>query len=158
MVRIDFAFGAPDRLRMACQVVRKHYLAGRPLVVYTQDAQELARFDRLLWSFEPTAFIPHVLAGDPLAAESAVTLTSSLPTELPGGATGLPPWLINLDAGCPPTAEGYERILEIVSDRDDDKQAARERWRQYQSAGHTLNAHDVSGRAAGSADSARPSR
>lgn len=144
MARIDFAFGAPDRLRMACQVVRKHYSTGRPLVVYTQDTQRLARFDRLLWGFDPTAFIPHVGNGDPLAGQSSVWLVGKLPTAQPVGAPGLQPWLINLDLACPPVADDYERILEIVSHHDEDKQAARERWRLYQAAGHALHAHDVS--------------
>ncbi|MGZ0843332.1 DNA polymerase III subunit chi, partial [Klebsiella pneumoniae subsp. pneumoniae] len=50
MTRIDFAFGAPDRLRMACQVVRKRYLAGQRLVVYCTEGSRLAAFDRMLWA------------------------------------------------------------------------------------------------------------
>ncbi|NYT62201.1 DNA polymerase III subunit chi [Alcaligenaceae bacterium] len=145
MARIDFAFGAPDRLRMACEVIRKHYLAGRKLVVYTQDKQRLARIDRLLWGFDATAFIPHVHADDPLAEQTAVLLTPSAPVA-PAFEGALQPWLINLDLGCPPGTEGFERVLEIVSNHDDDKLAARERWRQYKEAGHALHAHDVSGK------------
>ncbi len=147
MSRIDFAFGAPDRLRMACEVIRKHYLAGRELVVYTQDKQRLARFDRLLWGFDATAFIPHVLADDPLAGQTAVLLTAADPIPPPVKDAKLRPWLVNLDLNCAPGAERFERVLEIVSNHDDDKQAARERWRQYKEGGHSLHAHDVSGRA-----------
>jgi DNA polymerase-3 subunit chi len=53
---------------------------------------------------------------------------------------------MNLDADCPPGAEQFERILEIVSGDDADKQSARQRWRQYQAAGHILHAHDISAR------------
>jgi DNA polymerase-3 subunit chi len=161
MARIDFAFGAPDRLRMTCEVIRKHYLSGRRLVVYTQNAQLLARFDRLLWSFEATAFIPHVDVNDSLAPQSAVLLTTSAPlppaaaiqpgqTENPEPPLDAPqpklPWLVNLDANCPPNAQQFERILEIVSSDADDIESARERWRQYKIAGHSLHAHDVSSR------------
>ncbi|UYO94792.1 DNA polymerase III subunit chi [Pollutimonas sp. M17] len=144
MSRVDFAFGATDRLRMACEVVRKHYLAGRPLLVYTQDKQRLARFDRLLWGFDPEAFVPHVQADDPLAAQTLVLLTDTSPVPAPNREPGPPPWLINLDLQCPPGAERFERILEIVSGHEDDKNAARQRWREYQQAGHDLHAHDVS--------------
>src|SRR3546814_13713100 len=88
MSRIDFAFGAPDRLRMACEVVRKHYVSGRPLLVYTQDTQRLARFDRLLWGFDAQAFVPHVQADDPLAGQTPVLLTASPPSPMPA-ANGL---------------------------------------------------------------------
>ena len=145
MARVDFAFGAPDRLRMACEVVHKHYRAGRGLVIYAGDTPLLERFDRLLWSFEATAFIAHVYADDPLAAQTPVILTAAPPIA-PLRDAAAPPWLINLDDGCPPGAAGFERILEIVSDEPDDKKSARERWRQYKAAGHTLHAHDLTTR------------
>src|SRR3546814_19956383 len=59
-------------------------------------------------------------------------------------ANGLQAWLINLDLQCPPGAEHFERVLEIVSGHEDDKTAARQRWREYQQAGHELHAHDLS--------------
>lgn len=143
MSRIDFAFGAPHRLRTACEVVRKHYDAGRRVLIYTQDRQKLERFDRLLWSFDPTAFIPHVMTDDPLADQTLVQLTASAPLA-PQEADAIQPWLINLDLACPPGYEQFERVLEIVSGHDEDKLAARQRWLQYKTAGHTLHAHKLS--------------
>lgn len=138
MTRVDFAFGAPDRLRMACEVVRKHYEAGRQVVVYLSDARQLARFDRLLWGFESTAFVPHVGVEDPLAATTPVLLTSAAP--VPSGKQS---WLLNLDAQCPPGFEQFPRILEIVSEREADRTQARERWRVYQTQGCQVHAHKL---------------
>ena len=129
MTRIDFAFGAPDRLRTACQVARKRYLAGQRLVVYCRDGSRLASFDRMLWAFDDISFVPHVLANDPLAADTPVVLTASDPLKASEKLVqaGQPqPWLLNLDDECPPGFEGFERLLEIVSDEPDDKQAARQ--------------------------------
>src|SRR5690606_40800709 len=99
-------------LRMACDVVRKHYSKGRRLVVYCADTALLERFDLMLWGFEATAFVPHVDADDELAAQTPVLLTSKpiSPSGLPGSS-----WLVNLDEQCPPEAGQYERVLEIVS-------------------------------------------
>lgn len=152
MTRIDFAFGAPDRLGMACQVVRKRYLAGQRLVVYCKEGSRLAAFDRMLWAFDDTSFVPHVLANDPLAAETPVILTAGDPWQAAQAAVadGQPqPWLLNLDDACPPGFDAFERLLEIVSDDPDDKQAARQRWRAYQGAGHTPQSHDLSQRQSG---------
>ncbi|PNM82784.1 DNA polymerase III subunit chi [Achromobacter xylosoxidans] len=152
MTRIDFAFGAPDRRRMACQVVRKRYLAGQRLVVYCKEGSRLAAFDRMLWAFDDTSFVPHVLANDPLAAETPVILTAGDPWQAAQAAVadGQPqPWLLNLDDACPPGFDAFERLLEIVSDDPDDKQAARQRWRAYQGAGHTPQSHDLSQRQSG---------
>lgn len=131
---------------MACEVIHKHYLAGRGIIVYMQDPQSLERFDRLLWGFEPTAFIPHALATDPGAADAPVLLTATAPVAPAPREPEKLPWLVNLDAACPPGAEQFERVLEIVSNRDEDKTAARQRWREYQQAGFSLTAHDLSGR------------
>ncbi len=138
MSRVDFAFGAPDRLRMACEVVRKHYEAGRRVVVYLSDPRLLARFDRLLWGFESTAFVPHVDADDPLAAHTPVVLTSKAPVPAHEQA-----WLLNLDAQCPPSFEQFARVLEIVSEREADRLQARERWRVYQAQGCDVHAHKL---------------
>ncbi|MFD4839367.1 DNA polymerase III subunit chi [Achromobacter sp. NPDC058515] len=147
MTRIDFAFGAPDRLRMACQVVRKRFLAGQRLVVYCKDGARLAAFDRMLWAFDDTAFVPHVLANDPLASDTPVVLTAGDPRQAAQAASQgdqPQPWLLNLDDDCPPGFDAFERLLEIVSDDPQDKQAARQRWRVYQTAGHTPQSHDLS--------------
>ena len=148
MTRIDFAFGAPDRLRTACQVVRKRYLAGQRLVVYCKDGSRLAAFDRMLWAFDDTSFVPHVLANDPLAAETPVILTAGDPQQAAAaagqGGQPQPSWLLNLDSDCPPGFEAFERLLEIVSDDAEDKQAARQRWRTNLTAGHTPQSHDLS--------------
>src|SRR5690606_29002572 len=79
MSRVDFAFGAVDRLRTACDTVRKQFLSGRRLVVYAADRSLLKRFDHMLWGFEATAFIPHVWVNDPLAETTPVLLTVDPP-------------------------------------------------------------------------------
>src|SRR5690606_39016978 len=147
MTRIDFAFGANDRLRAACQVVRKRYQAGQRLVVYCANGSRLSAFDRLLWAFDDTSFIPHVLASDPLAASTPVILTAAPPVTARPDADG-ESWLMNLDDDCPPGYEAFDRVLEIVSADAADRQAARQRWRVYQSAGYALHGHDVAARLA----------
>ena len=141
-VRVDFAFGAPNRLRTTCDVVRKHYLAGRKLIIYQSDPKELKRLDSLLWGFEPTAFVPHVMINDPLAVQTPVLLCQQ-PQDLP--ATVAPElWLINLNLMGPPLPSAFSRILEIVSHQEDDKQAARQRWRLYQQKGYDVRAYNLS--------------
>jgi len=140
--KVDFAFGAADRLLKACEVTRKQVAAGRRLVVYTSNEARLNKFDRLLWRFEATAFVPHVMASDPLADRTPVLLEARQP-DPSLAADGA--WLLNLDTECPPGAEHYARILEIVSGHPEDKAAARQRWRAYQNIGFELRAFDISG-------------
>lgn len=144
MSRVDFAFGVGHRLRAACEVVRKHYVAGHRMIVFTRDTKRLAYFDQLLWGFDTIAFVPHVHSDDPLAPDTAVVLTSGDPAQARQHASAHDAWLLNLDLECPPDASAFKRILEIVSGHEQDKAAARVRWRNYQAAGHDLHAHNVS--------------
>jgi DNA polymerase-3 subunit chi len=147
MARIDFAFGAEDRLRTACEVVHKHYRQKRPLLVYCSQAERLNQFNQLLWSFEADAFIPHVHVTDPLASCTPVLLTEKPPEpSMHPGFNEQSVWLINLDVACPPAAHQFERILEIVSLQQEDIEPARQRWLQYKTEGHELHAHDLSTR------------
>lgn len=139
-VRVDFAFGAPNRLRTTCDVVRKHYLAGRKLIIYHSDPREMQRLDRMLWGFEPTAFVPHVMIDNELAAQTPILLclqADHLQTAHPES------WLLNLDPQGPPLPSPFKRILEIVSNQEKDKQSARQRWRNYQQQNYDLHAHNL---------------
>lgn len=140
MSRVDFAFGAEDRLLMACRTSARHVEAGRRLLVFCTDARRLRRFDALLWSFDPASFVTHVQTDDPDASQAAVLLAAT-PEALDGGPAG--GWLLNLDLGCPPEAGRFERILEIVSGHAADIAAARQRWSAYKAAGHDVRAHDL---------------
>ena len=146
MTCIDFAFGAADRLRAACQLLYKHYLAGQRIVVYCSDGTRLAAFDRMLWTFDDTAFVPHVLVSSPLAAETPVVLTAAEPQAAATlfAASQSAAWLLNLDDQCPPGYHGFTHLLEIVSDDPADRQAARLRWRSYGAEGHTVQSHNLS--------------
>src|SRR5690606_31058137 len=105
--RVDFAFGASDRLLKACEVARKQVAAGRRLVVYTASAPRMTKFDGLLWQFEATAFVPHVMSSDPLAEITPVLLETGAP---PISLAAAGAWILNLDTECPPGAENFERI------------------------------------------------
>jgi len=81
--------------------------------------------------------VPHVAADDPTAAQTPIWLVdANLPQALARAPANV--WLLNLDDQCPPEIERVTRILEIVSEEDADKAAARERWRVYQAGGHEV--------------------
>ena len=140
MARIDFAFGATDKLSQACQTALRQFLAGQKMVVFCSDAARLKAFDLQLWAVDEAAFVPHVMAGDPLAAQTPIILASENLAQVLSQAPA-EAWLMNLDDLCPPTVDPLTRVLEIVSDEESDKAGARARWRAYQAAGHDLRSH-----------------
>jgi DNA polymerase-3 subunit chi len=137
MTRVDFHFNAPDKLLYGCRLVRKVYRSGGKVLVWCEDAVDLARFDQLLWTFSEQDFIPHVSATDALAAETPVLLTAE-PVDSVHHEV-----LVNLGQQTPPIFSRFDRLIEVVAAADTDRELARGRWRFYKDRGYPLQAHDL---------------
>ena len=136
MTRIDFHFNAPDKLQYGCRLLRKIYRAGQRAVVYAPPTV-LAALDRELWTFSPLDFIAHVPALDPLAASTPILLCSE-PVDTPHSDV-----LVNLALQTPSFFSRFERLIEVVTQADDDRAAARDRWRFYKERGYPLSSFDL---------------
>jgi DNA polymerase-3 subunit chi len=139
VTRIDFHFNVPDKPGYACRLVRKIYRTGLRCQVTHDDPAALAAFDELLWTFSRRDFIPHVMADDPLAADTPVILTHG------GADTDHLDVLVNLGSVAPPHFSRFERLVEIVTVDEQDRKAARARWREYRDRGHPMTRHDLAG-------------
>ncbi|MGV3740983.1 MAG: DNA polymerase III subunit chi [Burkholderiaceae bacterium] len=133
MTRIDFHSNVPDKIAYACRLVRKARAANCTAVIVGSDQGQLAALDEALWTFSDQDFLPHVMADDPLAAQTPVILATSDRQEFPHYQV-----LINLAPGTPAQFARFERMLEIVSSDAEDKLAGRERYRFYQQRGYPL--------------------
>jgi DNA polymerase-3 subunit chi len=145
LLRVDFAFGAHDRIAQAVRTTQRHVDKGTPLMVFCDDEQRLERYDDQLWALEDTAFVaherlsPHALEG----LKVYLVDTESWPL-LPAKLATVPyqsAWLLNLADQLPPEPQALSRILEVVGPEDDDREKARIRWRQYQRLGADLHSH-----------------
>jgi DNA polymerase III subunit chi len=139
VTRIDFYRYADDKLRFACRLAAKAFAKPAKVVVYSPDPKTLAEFDRNLWTWQATSFVPHCRADSPLAAETPVLLAS--------GGENLPHHevLLNLGDEWPPFFATFERLLEIVSADEADKERARGRYAFYKKRGYDIQINDVEG-------------
>ena len=136
MTRVDFHSKVPDKIAYACRLVRKARAADLKVVVFAADRAQMAAFDEALWTFSEQDFLPHVPAGDELAAVTPVILTHDAAQALPHHQV-----LVNLSRETPAHFARFERMFEIVSTDDDDLLAGRARYRQYQQRGYPLTHH-----------------
>ena len=138
MTEIAFHFNIPDKLAYSCRLLRKAYLSGASVVV-TGDSAVLAELDQLIWNFSPAEFVPHCRAGAP---ESTLTAT---PVVLAESLAACPHYgvLVNLGHGIPAEFERFERVIEVVAQADDDRLAARSRWKHYTDRGYAMKRHDL---------------
>jgi DNA polymerase-3 subunit chi len=102
----------------------------------------LAGLDRLLWTFDPIEFLPHVLQRRGAAVPAHLRSTPVWLTEDPAEALHHQV-LVNLGRDVPQGFESFERVIEIVSGDDNDRQAARQRWKHYAARGYPINKHEV---------------
>src|ERR1700730_17617485 len=62
-LRVDFYIldesSATARLKLACRLAEKAYLAAQTALVWHTDAEELKAFDEMLWTFMDGSFVPH---------------------------------------------------------------------------------------------------
>ena len=133
MSTVIFHSGVTDKLAYTCRLVRKAWRSGQRVVV-TGSADQLARLDSLLWTFEKGEFLPHarLRAGQALAAHLGRTpvLLADVATEAGHGEV-----LVNLGPLGVPGHGHFTRINELVADSDEDVQSGRQRWRAYLAQG-----------------------
>ena len=137
MTRVDFHFNAANRLEHCCRLVRKIYRAGQKVVVYHDDSVAMARLDQALWTFSQLDFIPHVMAGSKDAADTPVLLACER------GEFAHHEVLVNLSAQPPEFFSRFERLIEVVSTDENDRELARGRWRFYKERGYPIQTHDL---------------
>jgi DNA polymerase-3 subunit chi len=137
MTRIDFYLDADDRVQVACRVAAKALAQARKVVIYASDGETARAVDRLLWTTPAIAFVPHVMADHKLAAETPVVIARDAETLTHDDV------LVNLDRGEPAAFARFHRLVEIVGRDEDDKQAARSRYRFYRDRGYEIHTHKL---------------
>lgn len=144
MTEVAFHFNAPDKTGYACRLLRKAVGAGARVVV-TGEAAVLRELDVALWTFSPLEFIAHCRgSADAVTLAASPVVLASEPQQAPHQQV-----LVNLGVPVPDGFERFERLIEVVTGDDDDRQQARMRWKHYADRGYVITRHDLAGREAG---------
>jgi len=148
MTRIDFHTNIADKLSYACRLARKAHGARGKLVLLAQDAQQAAALNTALWTVSDTDFLPHVMAGDALAAHTPIIVAHAglFATAEQAANPGLPHFdmLVNLTRDTPALVDRFARVFEIISTDEDDAAAGRKRYLAYKQQAYPLT-HFVAG-------------
>jgi DNA polymerase-3 subunit chi len=139
MTQVEFHSGVGDTVRYACRLLRKAWRQGLAVLV-TAPPATLQALDRELWTFEALAFIPHqhIAPGREIDAALRRTPIWLCAGEAPASS---PKVLLNLGAGMQGHPERFERIIELVSNDTEERQLARQRWRDYEALGMGIRHH-----------------
>ena len=142
MTEVAFHFNAPDKLSYACRLLRKACSTSAQVVVMGAD-ELMAALDAALWTFSPTAFVPHCLASADAQTLRQTPVVLGLGEQVPDG---LPHHqvLVNLGTGLLSGFETFEKVIEVVTHDEQDRALARMRWKHYADRGYSLVRHDLS--------------
>jgi DNA polymerase III subunit chi len=144
MTEVAFHFNVPDKLGYACRLLRKATGSGAKVVV-TGEPDALRTLDTELWTFSPLEFVAHchaAVATEQVLAASPVVLADA-PRSAPHQEV-----LVNLGAKVPEGFERFERLIEVVTQDDEDRQRARARWKHYADRGYVITRHDLAAKEA----------
>ena len=102
----------------------------------------VAQLDAALWSFGgESQFLAHCQGGADAAVlqRSPTVLVTQIDSTLPHSRV-----LLNLSGQMPTGFARFERVVEVVSaDDEQDRQLARQRWREYAAQGYAIERRDL---------------
>lgn len=135
--QVTFHFNVADRMTHASRVMRKAVGQGHCVTCVSRPS-DVNALDERLWTLAPLAFLPHATdASAPhVLARSPILLTSQWPER--GDV------LLNLTNDVPDRCDQFARVVEVVSTDDQDRAAARQRWKRYLAMGLKPVGHDFS--------------
>jgi DNA polymerase-3 subunit chi len=136
VTKIDFYTGSEDKLRTACQLSQKAMQTGLRVLLHAPDEAIAHKLDQLLWHYPPTAFMPHCHSHEAEAATMPVIIGRD-------EAFHHSELLISLHNVCLPFFSRFERVIEIVSQDDEDAKMGRERYIYYKDRGYEMRHFDL---------------
>ncbi len=137
MTEVKFFFNVEHKLQFACKLAKSAMEQGKKLIVFAPEENVARDFDRLLWTFSPLSFVPHVTAEHALATETPIVIANA-ESALPHHDA-----LLNLGNEPPPFFTRFEFLREIVSMDAEDRAFARERLKFYKARGFDIQNHDM---------------
>ena len=140
--RVDFYIlegqSPSGRLKLACKLAEKAYLASQTVLVWHTDPAELKAFDQLLWVFNDGSFVPHeALSGSVAPADTPVLLSSGV------ALSANVDIIINLGPDLPPCLSQTPRVVEIIDGDDPRRRAGRARFKAYRELGVQPASHNI---------------
>ena len=147
-LRVDFYVmedaSSAGRLKLACRLAEKAYLAAQVALVWHTDPRELKEFDELLWTFMDGSFVPHdvlIPGHTPGASIEATPVLLSAGTPPPRTVD----IIINLAPEVPACLGQTRRVAEIIDGDDSRRREGRARFKAYRDLGIQPASHNVQG-------------
>ncbi|NVJ49627.1 MAG: DNA polymerase III subunit chi [Gammaproteobacteria bacterium] len=126
--------------RFAIEHIQKAYLNNRKVFIHTNSRRDAEAMDEILWTQDPSSFLPHSLHGDAPGLNAPIEIGYG---ELPNVR---PDVMVNLSDHVPEFHGQFERLIEFVCGDDEQKELARTRFKFYRDRGYPLQHFNIANR------------
>ena len=137
MTRVEFYFNVTDKLAKATELCERAVAKGRQLTVFTQDDAMSSSLQQKLWQHSSASFLPSAYPQDDTSAYVPIVLDAA------GSNLIQDDILINLKTEHPPFFSRFRYLVELVGNDEDDKVAARQRYKFYRDRGYQVKSTDA---------------
>jgi DNA polymerase III subunit chi len=115
------------------RLLERGRLAGHNIIIRAGSPERVEHLNALLWTYGDASFLPHGSARDGNAENQPIWLSAE--ADNPNGAS----MLVLVDGVAAADLDRFSRIADLFDGNDESAvAAARERWRQAKTAGHSL--------------------
>ncbi|ATC93632.1 DNA polymerase III subunit chi [Pseudoalteromonas tunicata] len=121
---------------LAAKIAADCYRQGQRVFIYTENKTDAHLIDEYLWQFEANSFVPHNLQGEGPHNGAPVEIGDSTPV-------GNRKILINLALHVPDFIRRFNQVYDFVPFQEEQKQAARERYKQLRQLGANISTIDI---------------
>jgi DNA polymerase-3 subunit chi len=140
MTRIEFYFNVADKQQAIANLVQAAIVKRRQIMLFATDEKMVSEVSKTLWQNKPESFLPNVQFNHLHAAVTPVVIGSQ--------GSDLTPdlmqddMLINLTIREPSFFSRFTQLVELVSEDEQDKLAARARFKFYRDRGYEIKSID----------------
>jgi DNA polymerase-3 subunit chi len=124
-------------MQFACRLAEKIFKDGHQVYINTASGQQLKQLDDLLWTFRQGSFLPHAVCTGNEPEATPILLGHAIEPEGPSDV------LVNLAEDIPAFFSRFNRVTELVSGDDTQREMARTRYKFYKDRGYTVRSHQL---------------
>ena len=134
MTYIDFYFNAENKFNKIHEVLEREIFRKRKIFISVNDLNSAEALSNFLYTYSPSSFLPHVIGQQEERASIHIDWDHKSVTD---------DFMINLTSEISPSFSRYLRLIEIVSQNEEDKKTARDRLKFYRDRGYEIQLIDA---------------
>ena len=142
MTRVDFyvldSTSPQARDKLVCRLTEKAYSLDHTIYIHADTSEQAQHLDNLLWTYRDGSFIPHQLHDEHQSETCTVIIGHNHEPESHSEV------LINAGNEVPMFFSRFERVAEVVTQDEQQRNYARERFKFYRERGYELETHNLS--------------